>query len=332
MCLKPKETCQTEDVVINDNIFSIEDNRYHQDYCDYIDYDDVSNVKCSHKDLSIINLNIRGLYSKQIELTKLLKQSLGPNKVDIVILQETWLTGHNNHNIKIPGYKYEGRIHPSKKGGGVGILLSTELRYKIRADLLHNGDVMEHLAIEVETKQSNIIINSIYRPPGCDATCFNREFSSMIQKQSQEKRKEIIYGLDHNMDFLKSDKHNATQDFLDTILKNGLIPTITRPTRVTKSTATLIDNVLLSQKLATNYNSGVVCHDISDHFPCLVIVKQVNCSKKEPLTITSRQLNEKNISLINHELENTDWHTISKAESVSDKFELFHSKIMQVSN
>ena len=99
---------------------------------------------------------------------------------------------------------------PIKKGGGVGILLSTELRYKIREDLLHNGDVMEHLAIEVETKQSNVIINSIYRPPGCDAIGFNREFSSMMQKQAQEKRKEIIYGLDHNMDFLKSDKHNAT--------------------------------------------------------------------------------------------------------------------------
>ena len=86
----------------------------------------------------------------------------------------------------------------------------------------------------------------------------------------------------------------------------------------------------MSQKLATNYNSGVICHDISDHFPCLVIVKQVNCSKKEPLTITSRQLKEKNISLINHELENIDWHTLLKSESVSDNFELFHSKIMQV--
>ena len=116
MCLKPKET-YPEDIVINDNIFSIEDNRYNHDYCDYIDYDDVSNVKCSDKDLSIINLNIRGLYSKQIELLKLLKKSLGPNKVDIVILQETWLTGHNNRNIKIPGYKYEGRIRPNKKGG-----------------------------------------------------------------------------------------------------------------------------------------------------------------------------------------------------------------------
>ena len=75
MCLKPKETYQMEDVVIDDNIFNIKDNRYNQDYCDYIDYDDVSNIKCSHKDLSIINLNIRGLYSKQIELSKLLKKA-----------------------------------------------------------------------------------------------------------------------------------------------------------------------------------------------------------------------------------------------------------------
>ena len=53
----------------------------------------------------------------------------------------------------------------------------------------------------------------------------------------------MIIGLDHNMDFLKSHVHVPTNDFIEEILTTGLLPTISRPTRITKSTATLIDNI-----------------------------------------------------------------------------------------
>ena len=70
---------------------------------------------------------------------------------------------------------------------------------------------MEHYAIEIETKKKNIIINSIYCLPGTDPKGFNREFSTIIKSQLKEKNKEYIFGLDHNMDFLKSEKHKNTQ-------------------------------------------------------------------------------------------------------------------------
>ena len=64
------------------------------------------------------------------------------------------------------------------------------------------------------------------------------------------------------MDFLKSDKHTQTQDFLKLNLDFDLKPTITRPTRVTTKSATLIHNVFLSQRLQYQYTSNFLIDDI----------------------------------------------------------------------
>ena len=55
--------------------------------------------------------------------------------------------------------------------------------------------------------------------------------------------------MDHNLNLLKSNSHTSTQKFLDIIISNRLLPTITRPTRITQQTATLIDNILISEEL-----------------------------------------------------------------------------------
>ena len=48
------------------------------------------------------------------------------------------------------------------------------------------------------------------------------------------------------MDFLKSNKHESIQDFINQNLELGMLPTVTRPTRITKTSATLIDNIIVS--------------------------------------------------------------------------------------
>ena len=39
---------------------------------------------------------------------------------------------------------------------------------------------------------------------------------------------------DVNINLINLEKHVATQDFVDTLLEFGIIPTISKPTRVTK--------------------------------------------------------------------------------------------------
>ena len=100
--------------------------------CDYISIEDASTLHCNDKDLVVIQLNIRGLLSKQSELLKLITTCTKDKKVDVVILCETWVTKEVKHLIKVPGYEYVGIERENKKGGGVGFLIANKLHYKIR--------------------------------------------------------------------------------------------------------------------------------------------------------------------------------------------------------
>ena len=93
-------------------------------------------------------------------------------------------------------------------------------------------------------------MGSLYQPPNTSFEQLHHHFSETVPKvKSEDRDKQLILGMDHNLDLLKSNSHSATQKFLDTIINNGLLPTITRPTRITQQSATLIDNIFISELL-----------------------------------------------------------------------------------
>ena len=98
--------------------------------------------------------------------------------------------------------------------------------------------------------------------------------------------------LDHNLNLLKSETHKGTHEFLDLMLQHQLYPSVTRPSRVTQTTATLINNIFISEKFHRLFDSAVLLRDILDHLPLLCLVKQTKLLDKSPLEFESRSLNE----------------------------------------
>ena len=98
--------------------------------------------------------------------------------------------------------------------------------------------------------------------------------------------------MDHNMDFLKNTNHVNTQNFMETILDNKLIPVITRPTRITHTTATLIDNILVDSNQIGNLTSSICIDNTSDHLPCMAVLHNILMTGKEPVEITTRNLSK----------------------------------------
>ena len=120
-----------------------------------------------------------------------------------------------------------------------------------------------------------IILGSIYKSPNTNDDKLKLHLVEICNKIKQEKqKKELVIGMDHNMDLLKSHEHRRTQQFLDTLLNNDLIPTITRPTRITKTSATLIDNVFISKMLQQSFDSMILIEEISNHLPSLVLMNK----------------------------------------------------------
>ena len=133
----------------------------------------------------------------------------------------------------------------------------------------------------------------------------------MLVKLKCEK-KEIILGMDYNLDLLKSNTHSETQSFLDSNFKNSIFPCITCPTRITNTLATLIDNIFISQNLHKSFDACVMIHDISDHLPSLINIHEQTCNNNNTLKFACRSLNKEKITLVNDLLLSSDWSTLNK--------------------
>ena len=250
------------------------------DNCDYITLDGTAEIKQSSHDLSVLQLNVRGLLSKQHILKEtLLKLS---NPPDILLLCETWLKCNIENKVELPGYKCYHKHRPSKMGGGVSVLVNSKLRSRERHDLSIHTEIFEYIVVELKTNNNNILMVSGYRPPNYNIKTSLKEYDKILKSLKQHKHHELIIGLDHNYDLLKSAHNTNTGQFLNLNIDNDLTPCITKPTK----TATLIDNVMISNKLSCGFTPYVLLDDISDHYPCLVLLHDMNKCKKDKIRIS----------------------------------------------
>ena len=109
----------------------------------------------------------------------------------------------------------------------------------------------ESTYLEIKVKNGTpIILGSLYRSPNTDSSCLKEHIIETVNKIKSEKGgKEMILSMDPNLDLLKSIQHKQTAEFLESNLDLNLIPTIMRPTIITNTSTTLIDNTFFSDKL-----------------------------------------------------------------------------------
>ena len=82
---------------------------------------------------------------------------------------------------------------------------------------------------------------------------------------------------DFNIDLLKFQTNDKTNDLINCMITTGFLPVITKPSRITDHSATLIDHIY-SNNTIHNYISGLIITDVSDHFGTFCINR-----KKEPI-------------------------------------------------
>ena len=251
-----------------------------------------------------------------------------------MIISETWLKSGEEKFINISGYNFIGAPRPNKKGGGVGFLIKDGIPYRELADLnqANISNTFEHYYIELKGDHQNVVMGSIYRPPNTCLETFLSEYKESLNMACNQKGKQVIVGMDHNINLLKHDTHAKTQEFIETNLDLGLIPVITKPTRVTHSSATLIDNILISEGLKHTSTSGVLITDLSDHFPCLLTLKEFNISIKKCHQVIKRKLNKESLDKIKKDLTSYKWNDELNNLSTNKAFDLFHNKLQSSLN
>ena len=190
---------------------------------------------------------------------------------DVVGLAETWLDEESEKRMTVGGYGVVCASRRRKSGGGVALLVRDGLTFRERPDLgTFTEGVFESVFVEVIRGggRRNDIVGVVYRPPGGDVGVFNTEMARVLA--GMRGMDGYIMG-DFNVDLIRTGTHGPTSDFLEGFSTGGFYPLISLPTRLTDTTATLIDNIWTNNVVA-KMGSGLVTVRVSDHLPIFAFV------------------------------------------------------------
>ena len=109
----------------------------------------------------------------------------------------------------------------------------------------------------------------IYRHPSMDLTDFNSSYLNKLLENISKEQNYFLLG-----DLLNHNEHDQTNELLDSLASNSLIPLILQTTRITSYSNNLVDNIF-SNAIEPDIMSGNLTAIISDHLPQFAIIPNI---------------------------------------------------------
>ena len=265
---------------------------------------------------SMLHINACSLNNKMDDITNFVHRF--KNKFTTIVVTETWITPESP-NIDLPGYKSFIINRLNKRGGGVAIYVNDALCSVARNDLIAGQKSNTDIAcVQISHRNSKMIVVGLYRPPNTDTKEFNSMYSQLLENISKEKCNYYVAG-DFNIDLLNYENHADTNEFLDTAMSNFSYPTITRPTRLGKSSSTLIDNIFVNN-INLDCFSGIIINDLSDHLPIFYISSEKihEATKIERRLSMYREINPVSLSKFQTKISATNWENVISSTNCAD--------------
>ena len=181
--------------------------------------------------------------------------------------------------------------------------------YKPRKDLLfysHKKIELVFIELLIPNKQ-NYLIRMVYKHPVIQHIKFNDAcITSLLNKLKTENKATIVAG-EFNLNMMKYTQVRGAHQFLETLLSDNFIPQITLPTRVTKNSVTLIDNIF-SDNHDHKCISGNTTTSISDHLPQVLIIGNLKQTPlRKDVKISFKNIQSFNETDLQIELKELDW-------------------------
>ena len=272
---------------------------YNENQSQYYDLDKFNSINFqSNTDLAIIHINARSICSNFDQFCALF--TILKHKFDIICISETWLDESLCNLYNFEDY-HAYHSHRSTRGGGSSIYVRNIFQCSV-INTNFNIEFANSILLNITHKLKSFIVGTFYRSQKADASNFIEHFSETLSNINHIKNNEIIVCGDFNFDLLKLDTCNISLDFFNAISSCFLIPMITKPTRVTESTATLLDNIFVKEP--SSYLSGILESSITDHNPVFYIKKNFfpSCHDNSTITIRYRVINDDTIQLLRSSL------------------------------
>ena len=116
--------------------------------------------------------------------------------------------------------------------------------------------------------RKTVILGNVYRSPAASnrPEKFNNLFDKILQKLNTNRYSNKIKYIvgDINQDLIKYDSETDCQNLIDNAHNNGFVQIVSRPTRITEHSATLIDHVY-TNNIDSTLSCNIITLDLSDH-------------------------------------------------------------------
>ena len=247
----------------------------------------------SSQGLSVIHVNIRSITKNGDALVTYLA-SLN-KRFEIICFSETWiLKDFTIFHELFPGYNsYHSCRNGTRPSGGVTILIDEKYDNHELSDLSTNNENLETVFANITHNNKLIKIGCCYRPPS--SSNIDQFISELYDKILAIELHSCDFYLcgDFNLDLLKVNEDRNVTKFIDTLSTLTLLPTIVKPTRVTETSFTLIDNIFTNR--IHDVHSGILEIEITDHFPVFAILKHDPIITGDKYKIEYRAFHESNL-------------------------------------
>ena len=240
-------------------------------------------------------------------------------KFQVIILTETWLNCQEDFINEIPGFNSFHSFRP-KKGGGVSILIQSNITATIIPHLTAVNEVFESLAVELVINKNKFNIVGTYRPPSTFLVDFNALLFNMFIENDRNKFVAIMG--EFNIDTLALSFSNQVNQFLDEIMSFHFLPLINIPTRITQTSATCIDHVHINQLTPCKY--GILLNVY--HLPIFCSIPCQSSLDGKKIQVECRNASDNCLSKFKSDAERglRHFHVYDNL-SIDDKFQILNN-------
>ena len=318
--------------------------------CEYREQIRVKNSK--NDELKIFSLNVRSLVKSISHFREEIHEY---QKYDVLSFNETNCTEeklpNGKNDIVLEGF-YEPLIQnpnrASGRGGGLALYVnkkvcSHEQIESFRPNYCTDDDSHgEFQFLKIHRckgfNNTKLIIN-VYRSPSKSVEKFTNLLDSVLKSIERHSRKHTLITGDFNVDLIKYNNDMVSQNLVAVMEKYGFVQLVSRPTRVTDHSATLIDHAYTNDILNTT-SCHVITANISDHLATVTTLylgsgknfrrEKVSLEREQPPKF--RKFNEACNAEFRSLIQDENWTDVFNEENADEQYNKFSETYTKIYN
>ena len=166
--------------------------------------------------------------------------------------------------VKIDGYKVKFRNREYTRDSSVGLYIRSDIRYKLRNDIVNTNTDIEHLWLEItlRNKSSNLLLGIFYQPNSDNLakSIWLDMFDGILSYACSRWNNSIVICGDMNFDLSKP-KDPIQKHYLSILWSHNLNQYVKKPTRKTA----ILDHIITNSIAKVKNVNVIPCPQVSDH-------------------------------------------------------------------